>query len=151
YPHRELFLDGTRECTDLHRLPLSVFEGEFFPAPKPSHAFDIGEHLFLSLVKGLSLNDKVVRLPSGGKGDSDTTVREIIHHGPFLGDPDRTMERAYTASGTKGDMLRDRRKRGACDRRVRIESTKGVEMPLRGPDRFETMRIRKPGAVKEEF
>ena len=88
-------------------------------------------------------------MPSCGKGDANASVRKVIHQRPILRDAHRAMQREHEAAGANLHVLRDHGQCGAQHRGIGIESTKGLEVPLRRPYGSEPVGIGKARALKQ--
>ena len=107
-----------------------VREGNGFSSPERSDCLDVPEHPLLAVWVVVGREDEVVRLPSGRRRDPDAPSREIVHHRPLLGHPDRVVERQHDAPAPDLDAVRDRSERctGHCG--VWVEAAEGMEVAL---------------------
>lgn len=111
---------------------------------------DTGKQVLFALLVAVRSEDEVRRIPAGSERDSDATSGEVVDHRPVLGNSNRMMERENDATGANLDALCDRRDRCGSDRGVGVKAAEGVEMPLRRPNRGESVRIGKPRSLEEQ-
>src|SRR5439155_4469953 len=149
-PDWQLRLDWSWQNPD--RYVFSVHTGTMhrFTAPEPLDRVDVAEHHALPIGVILGRQNKVVDLPSRRERHAHTPPRQILHHRPFLGDPDRILKRKDDTSSAYLNPFGDRGHCCARHRRIRKESTEGMEVPLRGPDCLEAVPIRELRSFEEQ-
>ncbi len=77
--------------------------------------------------------------------------RQVVHQRPFLGNPQRVVQRQDDTAGPDRDPVGDAGQQPTDHRRIRIEPTEPVKVSLRRPDRRETMLVSEPGALFEQL
>ena len=93
---------------------------------------------------GQNVREETVRLARDG-----TPIAALVTKAPVR-DPDGAVQRKHDAARPEPDVPGGRRERRADDRGVRVDATKGVEVPLRGPDRGEAVLIRELRPLEQE-
>ena len=151
-PDGKLIRNRARLC--YHRMEAAILarKPHLFAAPQFAHGLKRFEQRgFVGRRRVLWPQDKVIRLPARGKPDARAPTGEVVDHRPFLGNAGRVVERGHTRARAHTDVAGHSGDSSARDRRVRVGATKGVEMPLRRPDRVKAMRVGKFRALKEQF
>ena len=121
-------------------------------APKRAHLVDTFHHARLIVGRGVfRTQHEIIRMPARGHGQPGASIREIVDHRPFLGDPCRMVQRGDAAARAHGQVFRDRRHRRTGHRRVGIGAAKGVEVPFRRPKRIEPVGIGKFCAFQQKL
>ena len=149
HPAGELRLD--RPGQRLH-LDLALGPAKFatFAAPERAHRLDLTAEDLLPLLVSVGRDGEVVRLPPGGKGDADPSVREVVDERPFLRDADWAVQRRDATSCADLDSFGNGRDCRARHRRIWIESAERMEVPFRRPNRLETVPVGEPGAFEQK-
>src|SRR5262249_15001032 len=150
-PDRQLWLDRTGENFDLDCIAGAALEGARLASPELTDDFNLAQHHFFAVAILLRREDKIVRMPSRSERDADATPREIIDYRPFFGDADRVVQREYDTSGPDLDTLCDGGNRSARHGWVGVETTKGMKVTLRRPDRGEAVLVGKHRPFKKKF
>ena len=99
---------------------------------------------------GLRSEREVVRVPPGGERDAGPACRDVVHDGPFLGHPQRVVQRQHHAARADLYPLGDRGDRRGRHGRIRVEPAELVEVALRGPHRGEAVPVGEPRAFQEQ-
>ena len=134
-PDRQLGLHRPRQCLHRDVLAERPRERDLLAAPQLPHVLELREHDLLRVGVVLGPQHEVVRVPTRRGRDPDASVREVVDDRPFLGDPDRVVQRHHATARANLDVLRHRRDRGAGDRRIRIRAAERVEVTLGCPHR----------------
>jgi hypothetical protein len=77
--------------------------------------------------------DEIGPKPAGSEGDIRSAARQIVHHRPFLGNPDRIVKRGDDAARGEPDVLRHPGKAGGEQRWIGMQGTKLHKMALGQP------------------
>ena len=114
---------------------------DLLPAPESADPLDVLVHLLLVLPIGVGSEHEVGRVPAAGAADPDAAAGQVVHYGPFLGDPDRVVQRQHHAAGVQPHPAGLRGQRGGEHRGVGEHAAEGVEVPLRQPHRVQPLAV----------
>jgi hypothetical protein len=134
---------------DGHPLLLAVGVLDGLATPKPLHFRHALEPDLAGVAVGMRRRDEVVRVPAAGESHVDTTVGEVVQHGPRLDDTRRMMQRQHDTARTQPDLgclcgkIRQQRAW------VREKAAELEEMALRHPDGLEAVCVRETRDVAD--
>ena len=148
-PHRQTRLQRPRQGSHRESLFARTCELDILATPEALDlVYGIEHHCLAAKIS--RRQHEVARLPAGRESNAHAAVRQVVHHRPLLGNARRVMQGTNHAAGTQADALGYHCQRGGGLSGIRVEAAELMEMPLRRPDRRESMPVGKAGAFQQQ-
>ena len=125
----------------VNELAGAVRQSDRLAAPEFLNDGDPFGHDFAPALVIPRRENKVIHMPTRRAGYSDPSTGQVIDHRPLLGDTQRILKRDNDAAGANLYLLGERRRRGAENSGIGIQTAERMEMPLRRPDRREVILV----------
>ena len=152
HPNRQHL--GHRAWLCDHSKGRAIFGRKFncIAPPQRAQLFNRGIHRRLVFRRRVfGAQHKIVRLPTAGNCQTDAAIGQVVDDRPFLSNTGGMVQGGHARPRPHIQILRHRRHRSPGHRRVRVRTTKGMEMSFWCPDGVKAVGIRKFRTLQQQF
>ena len=151
-PDRQVFRHRAWLGNDRKHGHLGGREFDRLARPQPAQVLDRLKHCrFVGGGRVFGAQHEIIGLPARGDGKTHLAAGQVVDHCPFFGNPGGMVQRGHATAGPHRQIAGHGGDGSAGDGRVGIGAAKGVEMPLRRPDRDKAILVGKLRPVQQQL